>query len=282
MDRKQNAFTLIELLVVVAIIALLLSVIVPSLKLAKERAMDVICVSNIKEYQLAMKLYCNNNNDFFANGEDWIFRGFINGSTEFPPAGHPFGCVWHDASLYPNGTVIQYLGDNGVALCPLFERLSLSLSLCATNPPSPHVIPLIPQFNYTLSAYLGDYRLRGGCVDQVKKITSVRSPSQVVMFGEENPMRIVANVRKDLPGGTPVTMNDCLLWPFDPAGAKTRIASLGGKHAKLDGSGFNDTFGSFHRAKDSTRYLGSANGVFVDGHVQYIAPEETLKFMWPY
>lgn len=280
--KSQNGFTLIELLVVIAIIALLLSIIVPALKIAKERAMDTICTSNIKQYQVAMALYCSNNDENFANGEDWIYLGFINGGP-FPTAPHSFNCVWHDATLTPNGTVVQYLGDNKVALCPLFAKIAPSRCNCVVYPSTHNAaIPIVPQFNYTLSAYLGAYKYRSGCKDQVVKITRVKSPSQVVMFGEENPMRIPASVRKDLPGGSNATVNDCLLWPYEPANAKSKIDGMGGKYARFDGSGFSDCFGTYHRAKDDARFLGFTNAVFVDGHVQYVAPEETLKFMWPY
>lgn len=286
MRTKRPAFTLIELLVVIAIIALLLSIIVPALRVAKERTMDTICSSNIRQYQIAMAMYCNDNDSKFANGEDWIYIGFINGSGVFPPAGVPFGCVWHDASLYPNGTVVAYLGDNNVALCPVFKMISPSRCNCATNPGSGHnaAIQIEPQFNYTLSAYLGAYRTRPTInANQAIKITKVRSPSQVVVFGEENPMSVPANTRPNLSRGTSGTLNDCLLWPLDPAMAKTIIAGqTNGKYADFNTISFNDSFATYHRAKDGGRYLGVSNAVFVDGHVEYVTAEETLKYTWPF
>ena len=55
--KKKRAFTLIELLVVIAIIALLLAVVMPALKKAKEKANDIICRTNLKSLQLATILY---------------------------------------------------------------------------------------------------------------------------------------------------------------------------------------------------------------------------------
>ena len=54
---KGRGFTLIELLVVISIVALLLSILIPSLKKARENAKDVICRTNIKSMQLATTLY---------------------------------------------------------------------------------------------------------------------------------------------------------------------------------------------------------------------------------
>jgi prepilin-type N-terminal cleavage/methylation domain-containing protein/prepilin-type processing-associated H-X9-DG protein len=54
---NKRGFTLIELLVVIAIIALLLAIIVPGLKKAKEKAQQLICRSNQKNIGLAILMY---------------------------------------------------------------------------------------------------------------------------------------------------------------------------------------------------------------------------------
>lgn len=54
---KREAFTLIELLVVVAIIALLVAILVPSLNRARELAQEVNCAHNMKQWGLALILY---------------------------------------------------------------------------------------------------------------------------------------------------------------------------------------------------------------------------------
>ncbi len=63
--RTKKGFTLIELLVVIAIIALLLSIILPSLRKAKEKAREVICKSNLKQWGVIFNLYAIDNNDSF-------------------------------------------------------------------------------------------------------------------------------------------------------------------------------------------------------------------------
>ena len=57
-----RAFTLIELLVVVAIIALLVSILVPSLQRARESAKDVVCKSNMHSIATALALYATEHN----------------------------------------------------------------------------------------------------------------------------------------------------------------------------------------------------------------------------
>lgn len=60
MNRKAlsiKAFTLIELLVVIAIIALLLAILMPSLKKVKQVARSVVCRSNLKQIGIALETY---------------------------------------------------------------------------------------------------------------------------------------------------------------------------------------------------------------------------------
>jgi prepilin-type N-terminal cleavage/methylation domain-containing protein len=55
-DRRP-AFTLIELLVVVAIIALLVAILLPSLAKAREQARSAVCKSNIHQMGVGLTLY---------------------------------------------------------------------------------------------------------------------------------------------------------------------------------------------------------------------------------
>ena len=65
---KQKAFTLIELLVVIAIIAILLAIITPALKKAKEQARAVTCKSNLHQIGLAANLYAESYDNFIPRG----------------------------------------------------------------------------------------------------------------------------------------------------------------------------------------------------------------------
>ena len=61
-DRNiRLAFTLIELLVVIAIISLLVSILLPSLRMAKEMARRVVCAANLKGVGLTIIMYAGDN-----------------------------------------------------------------------------------------------------------------------------------------------------------------------------------------------------------------------------
>ena len=66
--KPKKGFTLIELLVVISIIALLLSILMPSLQKVKEQARKVVCQSNLKQQGVACVMYQGDYNSFFPTG----------------------------------------------------------------------------------------------------------------------------------------------------------------------------------------------------------------------
>ncbi len=61
----RHAFTLIELLVVVAVLALLMSILLPSLGKARQQGKKVVCLSNLRQIGLAM-------GEYFSESRDWF------------------------------------------------------------------------------------------------------------------------------------------------------------------------------------------------------------------
>jgi len=74
--EPRRGFTLIELLVVVAIIALLISILLPALRDAREQAKIAKCLANYRQLMVASTTYFNDNNDRFpfmvTYGTGWM------------------------------------------------------------------------------------------------------------------------------------------------------------------------------------------------------------------
>lgn len=66
---RETGFTLIELLVVISIIAVLMSVLMPSLHRTRKQARAVACLSNLKQWGIIWHMYTEDNEGKFNTGE---------------------------------------------------------------------------------------------------------------------------------------------------------------------------------------------------------------------
>ena len=135
---KKGAFTLIELLVVISIIALLMALLMPALRLAKDQAAALVCVSNLDTLALAWFTYTIDNNGELMGGHR--VRGgnfmdkscFPDGFWINPPHDENFGYTGEDRALIDNklrgirtGQIYPYVKTIKVFHCPADSRTSM-------------------------------------------------------------------------------------------------------------------------------------------------------------
>jgi prepilin-type N-terminal cleavage/methylation domain-containing protein len=136
--RKQ-AFTLIELLVVIAIIAILAALLLPALARAKQKANQVNCISNLKQFAYSIGMYTQDFNDSLP-GPAWtgIFFTYVD-SIPGAASGDPNNPTKYEGSLVAQLT--SYLSlpapspqvrTAAVTICPASYKV---LPNVAPNPP---------------------------------------------------------------------------------------------------------------------------------------------------
>ncbi|MCM8530194.1 MAG: type II secretion system GspH family protein [Lentisphaeraceae bacterium] len=68
----KTKFTLIELLIVIAMIAILASILLPSLTKSRDLGRLSVCLSNLSQSGKGYSLLHNDNNKFYAKHSDWV------------------------------------------------------------------------------------------------------------------------------------------------------------------------------------------------------------------
>jgi prepilin-type N-terminal cleavage/methylation domain-containing protein/prepilin-type processing-associated H-X9-DG protein len=187
---RHPGFTLIELLVVVSIIAILISILLPSLSSARRRSRATICLSNLRNLGQGWVMYANHNFDQLVPGrlpklDNDRWRAYIFGGWKYRPTflalmGANVGVRAFD-DPQASKTSTDCYGEAG-------DRQDYSSSV--------YVCPAVPDwtderngcygYNYQ---FLGNSRLRsGGGPDSFKNwpvaLGSLVSPANTVAVGD--------------------------------------------------------------------------------------------------
>ena len=159
----MKKFTLLELLIVISILGILLTLLLPSLSQAREKAITIVCVNNMKSLSTATQLYLSDNNSFYAGH---------NGSTTYWHGQRGTGWYWsqdkYSILVKPHNL---YLGDDFIE-GDIVE---------ATRCPKPSEYFSKHGTDYYYNGY-NEHELN---LRNVRKATKINEPSRMVLFVEE-------------------------------------------------------------------------------------------------
>jgi prepilin-type N-terminal cleavage/methylation domain-containing protein/prepilin-type processing-associated H-X9-DG protein len=115
-NTQRSAFTLVELLVVIGIIAVLISILLPSLMMVRKQAKATVCMSNLRQIGAATLMYANDN-------KQWLPAATESGGTPgwWKVEVSPY------INKYKQWTTMQkdpYFGEKGPFACPDWAGVS--------------------------------------------------------------------------------------------------------------------------------------------------------------
>jgi prepilin-type processing-associated H-X9-DG protein len=117
-----NAYTLIELLVVIASVAVLLAILIPVTRAARERAQRAVCLSNLRNLTLAWIAYADDHDGKLVRGEPFAeARSLVDSRRLEGWLGHAFlrpesrSAILEDSD---KGALWPYVRDIDVYHCP--------------------------------------------------------------------------------------------------------------------------------------------------------------------
>lgn len=243
---KRSAFTLIELLVVIAIIAILAAILFPVFAQAREKARQTTCASNQKQIGLAFTQYSQ---DFDETLPDVDIPG--NPST----AGGPW-----DRLIRPYTSITVTAGNTGQNEAQAIARAAIFFC------PSDFISRADPGDGrqYTPRSY--QYVRARGCAGAIANTArGVAQPGigglPIARIGQPAGTLLMV----ELPSSSSTTQNQFAPSADRPSGG-------------FPGCGSQDSGGAPTRyiGIGKTNHNGGWNYLFVDGHVKWHRPEQTV------
>ncbi len=245
---RKKGFTLIELLVVIAIIALLMAILMPALRRAKQQTQTIICRSNLKEWGLVFALYAQDNEDSFPQG----YQG--NGVSA------------EDAWLL--GATLPYYRELDMRMCPSTRTIDrppaegLRGGTFTTWGPFPASYYGDEWWDHLAT---GSYGFNEWCADV---------PARASWWGLEHDNAI----RKTSTRGAdniPLVLDSVFV---DTAVYDTDAAPSNDEHSHDVYRASWDNNAMKYYSID--RHKGGINGVFVDMHAQHVGIKQLRRFKW--
>jgi prepilin-type N-terminal cleavage/methylation domain-containing protein/prepilin-type processing-associated H-X9-DG protein len=114
---RQSAFTLVELLVVIGIIAVLIAILLPALRRARESANRAACLSNLRQIAQGIFVYANDNHQWMPPATNTVYNYADPNSTPPTMWGAPNG-----SANFIRSAVGSRDGHAPVIVCPSVVR----------------------------------------------------------------------------------------------------------------------------------------------------------------